>query len=119
MGSLGAQAGISRKVPKRTDPEGVAEAKERKTKAYKTKENFNFLYGKQRGVCPGCDLPLPWTVFTFDHMTPQDKGGSDELDNLQLLCNRCNNTKGTGTMEQLKARLRKNREALGMADSAA
>ena len=118
LGELGTLEDIHRKVtirddiPIRTDPEGIALAKERKTKAYKTKENFNELYGRQRGVCPGCNLPLPWTVFTFDHKKPQNEGGGDELENLQLLCNRCNSTKGTGTMEDLKARLEKQKEEM-------
>ena len=120
LGHLGSLEDILRRVtirydiPKRTDAEGVAEAKKRKTKAYKTKENFNELYGRQRGVCPGCNLPLPWTVFTFDHKKPQNEGGGDELENLQLLCNRCNSTKGTGTMEEAKKRLQQQRERLGL-----
>lgn len=116
LGNLGAQTGagnkvtIQRDIPIRTDAEGIALAKERKTPAYKTKENFDFLYGKQRGICYGCDMPLPWTVFAFDHIIPRAKGGSNELDNLQLLCSRCNSTKGTGTMEDLKKRLKKQEE---------
>lgn len=45
-------------------------------------------------------------------MISQDKGGSNELENLQLLCNRCNSTKGTGTMEDLKTRLKKQEEEM-------
>ena len=47
-----------------------------------------------------------------NNMITQDKGGSNELENLQLLCNRCNSTKGTGTMEDLKARLKKQEEGM-------
>ena len=118
LGELGtledilSKVSIRQDIPRRTDAEGVAEAKERRTKAYKTKDNFNYLYGVQRGVCPGCKLPLPWTVFTFDHIKPQEHGGSDEMENLQLLCNRCNSTKGTGTMDQLDARLKKQKEEM-------
>jgi 5-methylcytosine-specific restriction endonuclease McrA len=31
---------------------------------------------------------------TVDHVVPKSKGGSDNFDNLQLLCRKCNNDKG-------------------------
>ncbi len=32
---------------------------------------------------------------TIDPIVPQSKGGTDHLENLQLLCNPCNSMKGT------------------------
>ena len=110
-GKAWGQADISRKViierniPKRTDPEGIAEAKERKTKAYKTKVNMDFLYGAQRGNCNGCDEHFRSPSFSFDHIHPQSKEGGDEIDNLQLLCSYCNSTKHDDSMEDLWERL--------------
>ena len=112
LGELGSQADARRKVtirhdiPKRTDPEGVALAKKQTTKAYKTEENFDFLYGKQRGDCKGCYGHYESKDLTFDHITPKSQGGGHELDNLQLLCADCNSTKGDDTMEDLKQRLK-------------
>ena len=63
------------------------------------------LYGRQEGHCAGCRVLFPFRNFTVDHVVPKSKGGSDHLDNLQLLCGSCNSTKGTGTHAELIARL--------------
>ncbi len=55
------------------------------------------LYGQQEGRCNGCMTHFPFRNLTVDHITPKIKGGSDHSDNLQLLCQACNSTKGTGT----------------------
>ena len=63
------------------------------------------LYGRQEGVCAGCQVLFPFRNLTVDHVIPQAKGGSDHRDNLQLLCGACNSMKGTGSQEQLIVRL--------------
>ena len=42
----------------------------------------------------------------FDHILPIVHGGTDELENLQLLCSHCNQIKGILPQESLLARLR-------------
>ena len=64
------------------------------------------LYGEQEGLCNGCKTHFPFQNMTVDHIVPQSKGGTDHYDNLQLLCNYCNSLKGTGTQEELVARLK-------------
>lgn len=64
------------------------------------------LYGRQEGVCVGCLVLFPFRNMTVDHIIPQAKGGSDHLDNLQLLCNACNSMKGTKSQEQFLAALK-------------
>ena len=64
------------------------------------------LYGRQEGICGGCRILFPFRNLTVDHVIPRSKGGSDHLDNLQLLCGACNSAKGTGTQEHLIVRLR-------------
>ena len=53
--------------------------------------------------CPYCALevnPLEWSI---DHKIPkQRKGGTDDFDNLQLVCKTCNTIKGTLTDNQYK-----------------
>ena len=66
----------------------------------------NDLYGKQEGYCNGCERHFEIRNLTVDHEHPQSKGGTDHPDNLQLLCQACNSTKGKGTQEELISRLK-------------
>ena len=59
------------------------------------------LYGNQEGICAGCQTLFPYRNFTVDHIIPRSKGGSDHIDNLQLLCGACNSKKGNRSMEEL------------------
>ena len=82
-------------IPRRTDLG--------KLPSYRTHKHQ--LFGKQEGHCGGCRVVFPFRNFTVDHIVPQSKGGSDHLDNLQLLCGACNSTKGAGTQAELIAKL--------------
>lgn len=64
------------------------------------------LYGRQEGRCNGCRVLFPFRNLTVDHVIPRAAGGTDHLDNLQLLCGACNSAKGTGTHAELIATLR-------------
>ena len=64
------------------------------------------LFGRQQGKCNGCQYPFHFRNLTVDHKTPQSKGGTDHIENLQLLCAACNSTKGKGTQEELISRLK-------------
>ena len=68
--------------------------------------NKHLLFGRQEGLCNGCRTLFPFRNFTVDHVVPQSKGGSDHLDNLQLLCGACNSLKGNREQAYLVARLR-------------
>ena len=85
-------------LPRRTDLRG-------KPANYRT--NRHELFGRQEGACNGCKHSFPFRNFTVDHIIPKDHGGSDHMDNLQLLCGACNSTKGIGTHQQLLAKLKK------------
>lgn len=69
------------------------------------KELKDALYESQNGQCNGCRLHLPVRILTFDHILPRSKGGTNETENLQLLCNACNLMKGAGTQAELIALL--------------
>lgn len=83
-------------IPKRTDIVDFP--------VYKTHKHT--LYGLQEGRCNGCKVHFPFRNFTIDHKVPQARGGQDHIENLQLLCGACNSMKGTGTMEELLAKLK-------------
>lgn len=51
-------------------------------------------FGKQRGVCNGCGHFYDYKIFELDHIKAKSKGGTDEMDNFQLLCGPCNSRKG-------------------------
>lgn len=63
------------------------------------------LYGRQEGICNGCLVHFPFRNFTVDHIVAQKRGGSDHIDNLQLLCGACNSKKGERPMAALIADL--------------
>ena len=85
-------------VPQRTDLGDLP--------AYGSPSNRQLLYGTQEGRCNGCLTWFPFRNMTIDHVVPRSRGGSDHISNLQLLCGACNSTKGTGTQDELVAKLR-------------
>ena len=88
-------------IPQRTDTG--------KLPPYKTHRHT--LYGKQEGHCAGCKHHFPFRNLTVDHIVAKSKGGTDHLDNLQLLCAACNSMKGTIDQAAFLARL--SREGIG------
>ena len=62
-------------------------------------------YEKQEGKCAGCGYPLPKRYLTKDRIVPGAKGGQYTEENIQLLCQPCNSTKGKNDMPFLIKRL--------------
>ena len=69
------------------------------------RQNKHVLFGQQEGLCNGCRTEFPFRIFEVDHIIPQSRGGTDHLENLQLLCPSCNRIKGDRPQEYLVARL--------------
>ena len=70
------------------------------------RKNKHVLFGQQEGHCNGCRGDFPFKLFEVDHMVPRSRGGTDHLDNLQLLCSHCNRLKGDRDQAYLMARLK-------------
>ena len=106
LGMMGGIQSISRRdIPQRTDllpPPSLAQSK-------------IILYGLQSGNCEGCAVHFLERNLTIDHIIPRSKGGTDHLENLQLLCAACNSIKRDRPMEYLIARLNKFSELNGNA----
>ena len=75
------------------------------------RQNKHVLFGQQEGRCNGCRSAFEFRHLEVDHVIPQSGGGTDHIDNLQLLCAHCNRVKGDRPQEYLVARLRE----MGMA----
>ena len=70
------------------------------------RQNKHVLFGQQEGRCNGCRTEFPFRAFAVDHIIPRSRGGTDHIENLQLLCTHCNSVKRDRPMEYLVARLR-------------
>lgn len=89
---------VARKdIPERTDVIQL--------KPYNSIANKKFLYGEQEGHCKGCGTHFEMRNLTIDHMIARSVGGTDHLDNLQLLCGNCNSIKGNRGQEYLLAKI--------------
>ena len=84
-------------VPRRTDLGDIPR--------YNSQANRKALYGEQGGSCAGCGEHFKPQNLEVDHIIARAKGGTDHIQNLQLLCGHCNSVKGDRGMEYLKAKL--------------
>ena len=84
-------------IPKRTDLGDIPR--------YNVAKNKNLLYGEQGGNCNGCGEHFQTQHLEIDHIIAESVGGTDHIENLQLLCGHCNRIKGNRGQEYLISRL--------------
>jgi 5-methylcytosine-specific restriction endonuclease McrA len=87
-------------------------AKKSKAEGSYTARDLIALFKSQKGLCNGCLKSLPKS-YHVDHIMPLCRGGSNWPSNLQLLCQSCNSSKGTKTMDEWLDRI--NRKKLAAA----
>lgn len=51
------------------------------------------VYNRQNGKCSMCGDKISYLNFTVDHIIPISKGGSNTLDNMEAMCEVCNQMK--------------------------
>ena len=61
-------------------------------------------------TCPKCNGKFRLREMEADHILPRSHGGSDSVDNLQLLCRHCNRSKRADTSETKRDLRRRKRE---------
>ena len=77
------------------------------------RSHIDTLYGKQGGDCKGCgEHQKNKGNLEVDHIIAKSKGGTDHIDNLQLLCGHCNRKKGNRSMEYLASMRNETKEIL-------
>ena len=82
-------------IPRRTDIEAPINYR----------KNKHVLFGQQEGRCNGCKMDFPYKVLEVDHVVARSRGGTDHMENLQLLCSQCNRIKGNRDQAFLMAQL--------------
>ena len=90
-------------IPQRTDIEVL--------RLYNSLDNKKHLYGQQAGNCNGCYEHFETRHLEVDHIIARSMGGTDHIENLQLLCGNCNKVKGNRGQEYLVAKLEGRRVA--------
>ena len=70
------------------------------------------VHKAQSGKCAGCMSEVPIECSEIDHIMPRSKGGTDSLDNLQMLCPSCNSVKNNGSMAELLDKIKQHRNPM-------
>jgi 5-methylcytosine-specific restriction endonuclease McrA len=76
---------------------------ERNAAGSHTREQWEALKQRCRSRCVACNRPEPHIILTEDHIVPLSRGGSNDIENIQPLCQSCNSKKRTQIINYLHA----------------
>ena len=75
----------------------------RRNRSNKRRWQRDHLINRDGAVCKICEKPFKsMKDITFDHIVPKSKGGTDELENIQLAHFRCNLSKADMLPEEFE-----------------
>lgn len=60
------------------------------------------VYEKYDGCCAYCGKPIEFMDMQVDHIIPKIRGGTDEFENLNPSCRRCNHYKRQMSLEAFR-----------------
>ncbi len=78
------------------------QARRRNADGSHTLEEWENMKAQYDWICPACGKREPKIILTEDHVVPIVKGGSDNIENIQPLCARCNSKKHTNIKRYVK-----------------
>lgn len=61
-----------------------------------------YVFKRDRHQCQACGKKPPEVKLQVDHIIPLAKGGTNDISNLQTLCQGCNLAKGDRILQQAK-----------------
>lgn len=76
-----------------------------------TANDVKELYVKQNATCNGCQCDLAVSGYHIDHIMPLILMGSNSKENIQLLCPKCNLSKGGMTPSSWRDKIERERRA--------
>ena len=72
-----------------------------------TKEKRLAVYNKYQGHCAYCGNLIDYKNMQVDHILSQRQGGTDDIDNLNPSCRRCNHYKRASSLKKYRELIQK------------